>query len=393
MTTVYGVTPEGFRRKTESEIVESVERRQLATIAEDLDVSAESLVGQMNGVMSRELGLAWEQLEKIYKGYDPESSVDDMLESLAKLTGTTRRPSEPSLVLLQCTFTGPGTLEAGVHKAAVAGDPENLWTPVEDFVAPSAGQFPVMFRSVEDGAITANLLTVTVIHVPANGWSAVTNEQPASPGYDTDSDETLRLRREQQLSATGSRTIAAIRSNLVDVSNVQSAEVLENITDFTNADGIPPHSIEVIVYDGSPAAVENDEIAQVIFDSKSEGIATYGNESGTATDDAGETHTINFTRPVDRDVYLTITVTLGTGYVGDDELKDLIASAANNAHQAGDNVISLPLRCFALEAKGVIDAPALLLGFSAAPADTSNLVIEKREIARFDPSRIVVIQS
>ena len=66
----------------------------------------------------------------------------------------------------------------------------------------------------------------------------------------------------------------------------------ENDTDETNASGLPPHSIELVVYGGL-----DEEIAKAIHRRKGAGIQTYGNVTVPVVDAAGNIKNISFSRP------------------------------------------------------------------------------------------------
>jgi hypothetical protein len=52
---------------------------------------------------------------------------------------------------------------------------------------------------------------------------------------------------------------------------VLSAEVFENNGNIVDANGIGPHCLRPVVWDGSPAADDDDEIAQAIWDHEDRG--------------------------------------------------------------------------------------------------------------------------
>ena len=79
---------------------------------------------------------------------------------------------------------------------------------------------------------------------------------------------------------------------------------IEKDGDVADADGRPPHSFEAIVEGGLRA-----HIAEAIWLRKPAGIATTGNVSYTHRDSQGEDHVIEFSRPVDVPMLVTVTVT------------------------------------------------------------------------------------
>lgn len=388
--TEFGVTSTGFNRKTTQDILTSIQTRQLSTISDKLDLSAVTPMGQNNGIIADELAQAWETLEICYHGFDPDAAEDFLLTSLGKLTGTPRRAASYSLVTLSCTLDSGTVLTSGVQFAAVDGNPGSLWTPNEDYTASSTGAQDVVFRANTTGPVSANAGTITVVHTSHTGWTAVTNAEDATPGRVADSDPTLRQRRESQLAAAGSSTVDAIEADVGALDGVVSVRCFENITDTTDADGIPAKAIEVLVFDGETPAVADNVIAQAIWDSKPAGIRTYGDESGTATDAKGESQTVYFNRPTSVPIYIDITVETGAGYVGDTAVKEQIVAQGAAFYGVGDDVKARQLDSVVFGLTGVEDVTVFELDTTASPSATANIAIASREIASFDTSRITV---
>lgn len=214
-------------------------------------------------------------------------------------------------------------------------------------------------------------------------------------GQALEADVDFRLRREQLLSAQGDATLEAILAEVLRVSGVLEARVFENDTDTTNADNMPPHSIEVVV--DAPGVADVD-IAQAIFDSKAAGIQAYGTSiSETITDSQGIGHTIDATRVTEIDIYIDITVTTNTDPVegpvypadGDDQVKAALV-AAGATLGIGDDVIAERIKCAAFSVDGVIDIPTFYIDTSASPTVSDNITIDDREKSDFDTSRITV---
>src|SRR5690606_27452296 len=91
----------------------------------------------------------------------------------------------------------------------------------------------------------------------------------------------------------------------------------ENDTAAT-VDDMPPHSIRVVVWDGTEEDADDDAIAQSNQDSKPAGITTVGDESGTAVDVNGDTKTLSFDRATQVQLYVATTLQSALGYDADD---------------------------------------------------------------------------
>ena len=90
--------------------------------------------------------------------------------------------------------------------------------------------------------------------------------------------------------------------------SVREAKLYVNETDSTDAQDIPPHSIAVVTRGGNAQA-----IAQAIWDHKAPGIRTWGSHNAAAVDAEGDSHTVYFSRYVDKIVYIVLFVQLLTG--------------------------------------------------------------------------------
>lgn len=395
--TVYGPHAGGFRRKPVTAILDDIRASQWAEISASLDLSTVSPLGQNNGIFANELGIAWEILEICYHAFDPDAAQDFLLTSLSKLSGTLRRGSGYSRVPLTVELDIGTELLSGVHYAAVDGDSSSLWTPQENFTAPSTGFHEVVFRAENPGPVPAQVGTITVRHTAVLGWNSVTNATAPELGREIDTDEELRARREAQLTASGSATVDAIKADLLELDEVESCRVFENSTDAV-VDGMPPHSIEAVIFDGEVPAADDDEIAQIIWDNKAAGIQTIGDESGTAVDAEGDPQTVNFTRPSVEEVYIEIDVEVGIAakYAaagGDAALAEFLVSNLKELHGVGTDVKwrRVDSLAFQFGEPGVIaDVTGFRLGLTPSPVGTGNITISPRALASFDVSRVTV---
>ena len=294
-----------------------------------------------------------------------------------------------------CNIDLGATLTAGVSFANVAGEPANRWTPLVDFTSPANGIHAIECEAETAGTVIANSGTITEITTPVVGWNSVTNPLAATPGKEIDTDAELRTRREEQLRVTGSATLDAIRADVLIDPDVLQCSVFENTSNAVDANGLPPKSIEVVVFDGTPPVMTADAIAQLIWNTKPAGIETFGFSSGTATDSLGNFHTVLFSRPTEIEIWIEmfVSVDISSGYAGAAALEDALVDLNLSDLSLGRDVIAAKLVEVAMLFDGVFDMTSPpQLGFSAAPVGTANLSIGVREIARLDTSRITVTE-
>ena len=390
----FGITPTGFAVKTVQDLLAEIQAEQRSLIDPNIDVGSETLLGQINGIVAGKLGEAWEILEGVYNQGNVDDAEDDLLSSLCLLTGTERRQATKGRVEMSLTVGGITTVPVG-HIVAQFGNVANRWLLLAEIVTTGAGVYTGIYEAESTGVVEAAAGTLTVIVNPVAQLTSVTNALDADPGLALETDTALKLRREAELRALGAGTAPAIKADILDSDpeDIISVTVLVNDQDFTDSNGVPPHAINPIIWDGDPPSGDDDAIAQAIHDSKAAGIQTSGSDSGTATDLDGVDHIINFSRPTLREVWLEVDVTINAltfPVDGDAQIEAAIVSVGNALLVPGQDVILLPLRAEALKILGVLDAPAMRAGFAAAPTGTVNLAVGVRQIARLDTSRIVV---
>jgi len=401
----FGVNPEGFVAKTQQDILADFESAQKANIAPTVDTSADTPLGQLNGIYSQELAKLWELAAAAFGAFDPDDAEDFLLTALCKLSGTEREAATYSTVDCTVDLDNGSTIVSGTHFASVAGNPDSRWTPLADFTSLANGTHLVRFRAEVVGKRPANAGTITVIATPVVGWNSVTNALDASGGTEADDDAALRTRREEDLAASGSSTLDSLVADIERASQdggtivglQAGTRAFENTTAVTDAEGRPPHSFEVLLYDGvTPDPGNNDAIAQIIWDSKAGGIRSYGSDSGVATDVNGDAHVVYFSRVNVVAIYLLFDLIVGPDYDGtnaDDTIRTLVAEQANAKFiTPGKTVNALTIKAMPLVEPGIIDVATLTMGLTPFPFSETNLTLGPRDLPRFDTSRIAIFR-
>lgn len=401
-TLPWGLTPYGFRAKTLEEI-----RSELATRLRDNIRDAEGrrvlntevgAVAQIIGTVSSAAREAWESLEAVHAASDRDRASGAGLRSVAAITGTRALGPTKSTVPLTLTLGAAVTVPAG-SIVSVDGTPEARFVTTASTTSTTAGTYTVDAEAETAGPVVANAGTLTVIETPVAGWSAVTNALDAVQGELSETDPELRARAEAELAAPGRSPQDAIRAVLLQLLRDTgitrgSVTVYMNVTDAIDLEGLPPHSVEVVIHDGTDdgSGLTAAQIAETLWSCVGAGIYTHGSSNTTVRDSAGNTQTVRFTRPTVRPVYLSVaaTVSPARGWDATDGATLAIATLAAHGdaiHGVGDDVSMLRMGAAAFVA-GVLDVTSFTLGFSASPVGTANLSVGRRELATFDTSRI-----
>jgi hypothetical protein len=98
--------------------------------------------------------------------------------------------------------------------------------------------------------------------------------------------------------------------------------VLENFTDVTDVNGLPPHSIEAIVLGGADA-----DIAQVIYETKAAGTRPHGTTFVNITDSSGNPQAIGFSRPTSTNIRMDVAFDWVTGSYPDNTAAEAAVAA------------------------------------------------------------------
>lgn len=289
------------------------------------------------------------------------------------------------------------------------------------WVGGGTGIVNITFQAETAGALGALSGTLNQINTPVSGWTGGYNVLDAAVGRTIESNTALRVRREQELAAAGNTTRDAIRANILSVNEGSTdpshvppiaCEVFINDTDFTDSDGMPPHSIEVLVQDGTDA-----DIAQAVFDSVGAGTATYGNTTSSVVDSEGITQTVRWTRPVEVPIYGAVTAYFDqTAWTPGSELvvaqavlsalltftegypiaRDARTSPLNAAMMRGPSatddagVAIVPAPEESSPVPGLLEVDPIHISTAPGPIVSTTIAISRRQIATFSSSNWTV---
>lgn len=399
----FGLTSAGFVKRTLEDILAQYQADEIAEVSPSLDVSSSSPMGQINGVIGKSASEIWDLGQSVYDAGDPDKATGDGQDAICAISGTSRNPATKSYVAQSLNLSAGASVSAGAL-VSVFGNPSVQFELVGPEPAPGgkvvpgpvtavgAGTYTGRFQCTKTGPIAANAGTLSVIVTPATGWNSTTNLTDAVLGSDVETDSALRQRRDQELAAQGSAQVDAVRAKLLKLTGMQQVTVFENTLDATDGNGVPPHALECLCYDGPSPAVANDVIAQRIWDSRAGGIRTYGGLTGNALDSQGNTRAMSFSRPTPRTVWFTIDISVDAStfpVTGDADIEAALV-AKGLTLGVGKPVVLASFFPAIFGTTGVKDVVVFRADFAAFPVGTANLAIGTRELATFDTSRIVI---
>ena len=386
------LTASGFTVRTEQEIFDDIAAELRDKIDPNLNLSASSAMGAFVAIVASMIAEEEEVAASVYAAQFPASASGSSLDAVASITGTVRKAPTSAKTTLRLTFTAAATVPAG-SIVAQAGNETLRFVTDADATSPGAGTVDVTATAENTGPLGVADSTLTVIVTPVANWDSVTN--PAgfyTEGTDLETDDALRLRRQQEIQRSGGSTVDAIEADISALDGVLSITVTENTTAATDGDGRPAHSFEALVWDGPTPAADDDEIAQAIYDQKPAGILSYSAtaDSGTAVKADLTTTTVGFSRASAEPIEIEVTVSTDATYPidGDTQIEEALASLT---YLPGEDVIRTELYAVIFGIQGVTDVTTLLIDTVAGgvPA-AANVVIGVRDVATIDTGDITV---
>lgn len=378
------LTSQGFTRTRLDERLTALQEAMRAIFGPTLNLDPDTMDGQALGIYAESISNLDQLAEDVYHSFNPQSATGVALSRLVQLNGIRRIEGTYSTVTLRCVGSQGTVIPAGSLVKSTATNA--TFETTEEAVIPAGGEVDVAARSAVKGALLAPAGTLTKIDTPIFGWQTATNLLDAAPGRNEETDEQLRLRRRASTSTPGQAIVDAMYGALTNIPEVRQAKVYENDQDIIDANGLPPHSIYCIVEGGADA-----DILDTIWLKKTAGTTTHGTTAGQVTDSMGNPHTLNFSRPTDVNVWVTVNLHTRPGWPTDgaQRITNALTAWAVSNQSIGEEVIHSRLFDPVNTVPGhSIDS--LYIGTAAAPAGTANIAVPFDGLARFDSTRIVV---
>jgi hypothetical protein len=385
----------GYRGLTLQEVRDNQREnvRLSPAIGPDVSTGDYSIAGMLLDSVAPEIADIYDLDSALYQGWDPDSAEGVQLDNLLTLAGLTRQAATRSTGTITLGGT-PGTVIPAASKARIP-DGESVRTTAEATIG-GGGTVDVEAEAVNTGPLNFGINSITLIVDAVAGWTSVDNAAEFDLGSDVEQDSEARARRARSLSAGGSSTDAAIRSRLEDLDDVEAAAAYSNRTMVTDSNGVPAKSVWIIV---DPDTVDPVTIATTIWGPAGlpAGIASYGSQSGTITDDRGFAQQVYWDWATEVRVWITATLTKNADYpVGGDQLvEDAIVAWGQSALNLAGAVEPQPIdTAVALAVPGIAKL-VITLSRTGVPGggDTDPLVMAINERGSIDSADVLVVST
>lgn len=318
------VSPTGILAPSYADILETLQAQFLAIYGSDAYISADSQDGQLLAIVASAINDCNSQAVAVYNNQSPTFAQGAGLSSVVKINNIQR------LVATESTATGNivGIVGTVIGNGIVSDINGNLWDLPATVTIPAAGTIGVTVTAQEVGAISAPAGTINVINTPVLGWQSFVSVTDAVAGNPVETDAALRRRQAVSTGITAETPLGAMLANLANLTGVSRVAVYENPTGTTDANGLPAHSISVVISGG-----DLTEIAGIIGQKKTPGAGTYGTTTQLYPDPVtGILYTINFFLLINNSIAVSVVGSKLSGYssIVGTEIQNAVATFLNS---------------------------------------------------------------
>ena len=249
----------GLSTKTQQEIIDELTEKMQSIYGGDDEINTDSNSpdGQAINIFAQCVSDIYELMHGVYASFDPDEAVGVSLDQRCAINGIRRMGGTYTQTVVNITADRtvrlPGLDENSEDDTYTVSDAEGTRFLLMETAEIQQGTSQLMFRAENKGAVEVTAGTITVPVTVILGITAVSNPGGATvKGTDEETDAQLRQRRRISVGISGRGFTESLKAALLAIDGVSEAEVYNNRTNQTDADGVPPHSIWAIV-DGGDA--------------------------------------------------------------------------------------------------------------------------------------------
>ncbi|MBD5156214.1 MAG: baseplate J/gp47 family protein [Butyrivibrio sp.] len=388
--TDWGLTDAGFRRPTYAELLDALEYKARELFGSKANLTVRSPLGVFLRIYAWVLNLLFSTIEDVYNSRFIDTAVGSSLYNLGRAIGLQLLGAQKAVGYLRFEGLDGVSVPEGFLAETTTG---MQYVTIKTGVIQNGFVILPATAAVSGPDGNTAEYTISTITNPKSGITSVTNEQPFEGGRNTETDAEFRERYYLSVDFAGGVNIDAIVAEIYEsVEAVIAVTGDENCSDFQSANGLPPHSIEIVAYGGL-----DEKIAEAIFRRKAAGIQTFGNVTVPVVSKTGQVYDISFSRPTPVNVWVRISRLVTDSHFpldGMEQIKENLVSYIGGSTNTGLN-IGQPVICVALPTEvfrvpGVIDF-TLQISPDGENYGWGNIEIAAREKAVIEESMVSIV--
>lgn len=376
----------GFHIPDYPTVLEALKQEYRALYGQDAYLENDSQDGQFLSIVALSQYELLALAAAVYNSFSPATASGDALSRNVKLNGIRRRVATFSTADVLVVGTAGTQILNGLAEDVLG----QKWALPPEVVIPPSGQVVVTATAVDVGEKGAAANTINKISTPTLGWQTVNNNSAASPGAPVETDAELRARQSISTALPSLSVMEGIVGAVADLDGVTRLRGYENDSDATNSDGIPAHSISLVVEGGDSAA-----IALSMARHKTPGTGTYGTTAILTYDSYGVPNVMRFYRPTPVALKMAITLKPLNGYVAITaaKIQAAVADMVNNLPVGEDVLISklyVPANLPGTLEGATFNITSLTAAKMADALVALDVSLPFNAVATIDPANIIV---
>ena len=370
--------------------IEDILESEIATYegiyGSDTVLTADTQDGELISIRSTAINDCNQMAIAVYNSYSPTFAQGVGLSAAVQTNGLTRNTPTNSTAVVSIA----GVVGTIIQDGVAIDTNGNLWDLPAEVTIPESGAITVTVTAQQPGAIAAIPGAINQPYTIIVGWQTITNAAAATPGNPVETDAKLRGRQAVSTALPALTPLQSIAAAIAQLTGVGRIYPYENQTAVTDSNGVPSHSIAMIVEGGDVTT-----IAQTIEATKSPGTGTYGTTQIQVEDPAGVPIRISFFELTEVPIFVAVTIQPLTGYVSTTATAIINAIVAFlNALPVGQEVyLNWLLAVAGLQNSALgqtFAITALTIGISSGSMGSTNIPISFNEAAQGVTANVTV---
>lgn len=304
----------GLQTATRQELIDYFTAQYKLIYGNDINLDSDSPDGQMMNIYVQSQLDSLDLTRQVYNMQDPDNAIGVILDQRIAINGIQRQDGTFTVTNITVITTQSVNLYGKDQEESqnpqpvytVSDNAGNLWELQTTQLALSVGTNVLSFQAKAPGEQFTIPNTITVQVTIVLGVSSVNNPTTYTTlGINEETDAQAKIRRQKSVSLASQGYLAGLLAALENIPGVTSAFVYENDTSVTNGDGVPGHSIWVIVAGTGTAAA----IAQAIYTKRNGGCGMFGTTLYTITQVDGSPFIVKWDTVITQNLFITFTAT------------------------------------------------------------------------------------
>lgn len=243
---------QGLTTATQAELLAQLTAAYQLIYGSDINLESDSPDGQMMNIFIQASLDILDLVVQVYNTFDPDNAIGVVLDQRCAINNIQRQGgtfTTTNITIVTSTSVNlPGLDQSALPVYTVSDGTGNQWQLITSQAGVGPGTSVFLFQSATSGANTTMPNTITIPVTIVLGVTSVNNPTTyVNLGITAETDAVLKVRRQRSTSLPSQGYASSLQAALENINGITSAYVNENTSAVTDANGIPGHSIWVVV--------------------------------------------------------------------------------------------------------------------------------------------------